>query len=221
MFPGNTIEDIAYSGFPNTILSGKSCFGNAFCRIALSDFRYLSFSHLRSCNFCPSLLASFCYHILNIILIGSQKKMVRTNASRIVTMVTDKKVIWNSPICKFIGQPMGKDRAPFSVSLSRNFPISHGGEPSGPCPAMIRFLNFAPKSIFQGNFSMSYTTVKTAKSTISTQNIRAKGYKGLTAVLTDTFNSARQCAIMRMHSDLQSACHASGGCSHAGALFVK
>src|SRR6202035_4360009 len=210
MFPGNTIEDITHSRFTKPIFMRKGCFGDATCDVSLSDFCYLLFCHLRTWNRCSLCLTPFIQFVLNIIVIGSQKQMIWTNATRIITVMTNHKVMRDRPVFKLVRQSVNENGSPYSMEFDGDFSIAFGRKRSCPCPTVVGFLNLIPKTVFQRDFSMDYATSGAAKPTVTTQNIGAESYKGFATVLTGAFKFSRGYAMMLLHSDLQSGCRAPG-----------
>lgn len=88
-------------------------------------------------------MSTLSHHVSNIFKSRSGKKMVRSNAARIVTAVTNKKVIGNWTISKHPAYAVGK---PWS-SLVAESAITSFVSKCGPIPTVFGFINFAPKTI--------------------------------------------------------------------------
>lgn len=105
----------------------------------------------------PTRLATFANHVRNVVRFVSKEKMVRTNARRIVAMMTDNQVIRyvakvQSPR-KTVGETFyrGKEEA---VSLGRLAACPH--------PARLRLVNGTPKSNINSDRSAFQITLSGA-----------------------------------------------------------
>lgn len=98
----------------------------------------------------PSLL----HHVGHVVCAGAEKEVVRSDASAIVTLMTDKEPFWDPTEVNLPRVTMDSDLP----TLDPEVPISMGGESSGPEPAAVRLLDIDPESLLRGRLSLWHGT---------------------------------------------------------------
>ena len=160
MFPFSFASNQANAHLTHTINFTQSGLGYIFCFIAMTYFLYLFrrelgasvfFSRIR--NFLSSSLSFLSNHIMNIILLSSNKQMIRINTVSIIAGVTNKKSFRNGAFEQFVGysssyKPFSSNRKSRALrALTVSFFIT-----ASPLPAIAGIINSVKKS-FMNSFS--------------------------------------------------------------------
>lgn len=123
---------------------------------------FSNFPHCIPCQFSLRIQFSFWFKriksvfintITHIVGLSSNEKMIWTNASRIITFMTDKHSLWNFSNMNHVRNSMSEHVLAFSAAHS-NSSISFRIFGSKPNPARFCFFDFFKKSDFKrGSFS--------------------------------------------------------------------
>jgi hypothetical protein len=92
------------------------------------------------------------HHISHVVEVGGCEKMIRTNASLVVTPMTDELALPKRAEVHLIREPMSVHVATCSVEAraDQELAVSPDRPLPNPQPARLGFLNMPPKTIFRG-----------------------------------------------------------------------
>jgi hypothetical protein len=117
----------------------------------LSQFSYLKDLLFR--NFVMASLScghsSFYTHVISVLSRRCQKKMVRSHARRVVTVMADKESFWNR---SEVNYPRNTMRRYFAETSSDEVTVPIFFSGTNPRPATIRLFNFWPEPLFDSEF---------------------------------------------------------------------
>jgi hypothetical protein len=153
MPPVLTLEDVTNGSATDTVLSGQGSMGDSTSSITSTDSK-----HIDLCKFCstvlgPSSLAPFYALITFIIVMCAEEKMVRSNATRIVTMMEHVQLIGDRAVCQLPYKTMrhATNVVASTLSIDSGFyeksPIAKVIFLAGPVPTIISLLNVCPKTL--------------------------------------------------------------------------
>ena len=94
--------------------------------------------------------STFCDTVLRIISIRTQKQMVGVYTFRIIAFMANQQTFRNRAFMKSVRKPMRLYFFSRSTATS-HLPVTFSIETSCPQPAVFRFFNFIPESIFNWN----------------------------------------------------------------------
>lgn len=117
--------------------------------IAPPHLNNFSFAHapLLDAGLCSASSAPLSVHVGNVVLLGSEKQVVRVDAKRRVAAVKHPKAIWNLSTMNDVGESMGED-FDFGRNVDHSVPAIFGtGLPSRPKPASVGMQNVASKTL--------------------------------------------------------------------------
>lgn len=141
MFPVPENQKIADSSSPNTIF---------FCQTTMSMPTFLVFgsnlSNLFGSNFrfAIKVITAFFNSILNIIFISPKKKMLRIDASPIITGVANQQPFWNWSFKKLIRNSVCR----LNFSFKQKSAIARIMQFSSPYQAFIYFFSVTEETLF-------------------------------------------------------------------------
>ena len=138
--------------FMKNELNIRSCDSKLFSELTggsnhwvyISNLKNLFLRKLRSTVFRAFcfILTIFSNHVRHVVLIGADKKMLRSHTKSIITFMTNKFTFRYSSKMKNPGNSMRS----FGLFIEHKAPIARIFNKGGPVPALWSFYNFIPKS---------------------------------------------------------------------------
>jgi hypothetical protein len=94
-------------------------------------------------------ISLFFKHVFHVVLMGSQKKMIRANTLSVIAAVANKKSVRNFSVMNFPRNSMGSFHA-LAADPKMHFSVAAFIGVSVPLPAFKTKVNLSPKSLFNG-----------------------------------------------------------------------
>lgn len=188
MYPILAIDDLADHCMRHAIGTGEFSPLLALSR-KFSDFGYLffvQFCHvmlrtLRSWWICATSLTS---HVVNVVLMRSEKQVGRIAAGRIVAVVADIHALWNWPIMQFVAKAMGVN----TCAIDGENSVTGFAQLLRPYPTAIWriAINVLPKAFFRRAIGRSMMSLNIWNGFAPKPSAIASGYFGDRRLLTTT-----------------------------------
>lgn len=146
MFPRSVFDNTAYCFSVHVGNEGEAPDGYMPGCIDTPDFRYSLLSKfsresggdLRTFN-----IASLCDHVIHIVLCGSQKQMIRSDAQLHVTLMKNQQAVGNESVMDFPRETMGHNR----LSVGQRVTAITTGYMACPQPTAICLMNMQPETL--------------------------------------------------------------------------
>lgn len=131
--------------------NGSTIYIKSFCQIFyVMSFVFIQSSYifnLKGRKLCVPRCSSFFNFISDIVRMGSQKKMIRPYAFRVVAFMANNLPPWIFFVVHKIRESMRGNNFTFPKSSTNNS-IASALSCAGPVPTFLSFNNFRPKSFF-------------------------------------------------------------------------
>ena len=135
----------------NTVFCAQNLIGNSVGDAYLShDF----FRETTTLNAFTERHSAFSDRVFGIFIPGTEKHVIRTYTTSIVTSMTDFQTIPNDSVVNQPRESMGKNK---QSRRECNLPVSCRADYSGPKPTVVCFLNTLPKLFIDGH-AKDYST---------------------------------------------------------------
>jgi hypothetical protein len=197
MFPSFAVNDTTNSRIRNIELFGKKDFSPFGWSVSLSYFDHIEISEFSRAKYSPPFLV----HVLGIVRVGTKKQVVRPDTVSHIASMANEQTFRNGTKVKFPGIAVRNNTLAFIAVVEGSVPAVVQAD--SPKPASIGLINVTPKPSVKSLFLKSTVELTgaeaTAKSAITTFNIKRAGSKKFTAIFTRLLNFSLGSGIMRLH----------------------